>query len=342
MRLGIFAPVPHSIRPDSVMARAIEELGTLGGEGVDLSFRYTLEVLTRAEAHGFDISLVAERFLGPDLESWVLASALAARTSRIQIMPAVHPGMITPQVAAKMAASLDRISGGRVALNVVNGWFEEEFTAFSNGAWLDGSAARYRRMDEFIQVLKGLWTQERFSFAGEFYQLEGGRLPTRSMRQPHPGLYAASRSDAGKEIMARECDMAFLAYQPDYRLFEENLRKVAADAADMRARAARYGRSIGCGLNPQVVMGDSMEEAAAKAADFELFGTRDRISRVSAAALGVGLVGTPAVIAERIRQYESVGVGLMMLRFHPMLEGLEEFAAKVLPLLGPRLSAAAE
>jgi FMNH2-dependent dimethyl sulfone monooxygenase len=56
----------------------------------------------------------------------------------------------------------------------------------------------------------------------------------------------------------------------------------------------------------------------------------------------VGLVGTPAVIAERIRQYESVGVGLMMLRFHPMLEGLEEFAAKVLPLLGPRLSAAAE
>ena len=66
-------------------------------------------------------------------------------------MPAVHPGIVTPQVVAKMGASLDRISGGRFAINIVNGWFQQEFELFSNGAWIDASDARYRRMDEFVR-----------------------------------------------------------------------------------------------------------------------------------------------------------------------------------------------
>ena len=72
-------------------------------------------------------------------------------------MVAVHPGMITPQVVAKMGASLDRISGGRFSIKIVNGWWQEEFDLFSNGTWI-GDAERYPRMGEFIQVLKGLWT----------------------------------------------------------------------------------------------------------------------------------------------------------------------------------------
>ena len=132
----------------------------------------------RQKRLGFETTLIAERFLGPDLEAWVMAGAIARETSTIEIMPAVHPGIVTPQVVAKMAATLDRISGGRCAINLVNGWWKDEFNLFGNGTWLEREDARYRRMDEFLQVMKGLWTQDTFSLQGEFYHVEAGSLPT--------------------------------------------------------------------------------------------------------------------------------------------------------------------
>ena len=86
----------------------------------DKTFESAYDVVRRADELGFDTTLIAERFLGPDLSAWVLASALAMVTKRIELMVAVHPGMVTPQVVAKMASSLDRISHGRCALNIVN------------------------------------------------------------------------------------------------------------------------------------------------------------------------------------------------------------------------------
>src|SRR5262249_19536556 len=164
----------------------------------------------RADALGFDTTLIAERFLGPDLSAWVLASALAMVTERIELMVAVHPGMVTPQVVAKMAASLDRISGGRCALNIVNGWWVEEFDLFSKGTWI-GAAERYRRMAEFVQVIRGLWPDADFDFDGAFYRAhvraaltgaEGkvvmrnaGEIVARPSRVPP--IYAASRSPGG-------------------------------------------------------------------------------------------------------------------------------------------------
>ena len=90
-------------------------------------------------------------------------------------MTAVHPGIVAPQVVAKMGASLDRLSGGRFAVNVVPGRRVEEFDFYGNGGWLTDTVQRYRRMDEFIAVMTGLWTQERLDFKGEFYVVEGGR-----------------------------------------------------------------------------------------------------------------------------------------------------------------------
>src|SRR5262249_25523042 len=120
MRLGIWCPAPLSIRPDAPVKPAFEALTRHGG-GVDGNYLYAVDVLRRAEQLGFEITLIAQRFFGPDLDSWMLAAALAAQTSSIEIMAAVHPGIIDPKVVAKQAASIDRISGGRFCVNIVNG-----------------------------------------------------------------------------------------------------------------------------------------------------------------------------------------------------------------------------
>src|SRR5262245_19079673 len=140
MKFGIWTPLPHTIRPEPRMDRAITETKspTTLSARTDATFEFAYDVVRRADELGFDTTLIAERFLGPDLSAWVLASALAMVTTRIELMVAVHPGMVTPQVVAKMASSLDRISHGRCALHIVNGWWMEEFDRISNGTYVGG------------------------------------------------------------------------------------------------------------------------------------------------------------------------------------------------------------
>src|SRR5665213_459090 len=225
MRLGIWTPLPHTIRSESEMEAAIRDLKTRGAGGVmDRSFQFAVDVVNRGERYGFETTLIAERFLGPDLESWIMSSALAMKTTDIELMVAVHPGIVAPQVVAKMGATLDRISGGRFAINIVNGWWQDEFNLFANGGWLGDTDRRYRRMDEYIRVMKGLWTEDSFSLDGEFYKVEAGRLPIKTVRKPYPTIYAASRTGIGKEVVARECDVWFVPYEPSHRLYEDNVR----------------------------------------------------------------------------------------------------------------------
>jgi alkanesulfonate monooxygenase SsuD/methylene tetrahydromethanopterin reductase-like flavin-dependent oxidoreductase (luciferase family) len=227
--------------------------------GKDEAFAFACEVVRRADELGFDTTLIAERFLGPDLEAWVLASALAVVTRRLELMVAVHPGMVTPQVVAKMGSSLDRISGGRFAINIVNGWWKEEFDLFSNGTWI-GDAERYPRMGEFIAVLKGLWTDSDFNFEGAFYRAhvraaltgadgkvaipDAGDVIAKPAHLPYPPIYAASRSPEGKALIARHCDVWFAEYKPGYRNFESNIERMSADLRAMDALAAKHGRTL--------------------------------------------------------------------------------------------------
>lgn len=334
MRLGVWTPLPHTIRAEPAMAAAIAELTTPGGASrIDASFQFAVDTVRWAETQGFETTLIAERLLGPDLEAWILSAALAAHTTKIELMTAVHPGIVTPQVVAKMGASLDRISGGRFAVNVVNGWFQKEFEMFSNGGSLEESDRRYRRMDEFVRVIKGLWTEERFSLQGEFYNVENGTLPTKPIQQPHPPIYAASRSAAGKDTIARDGTWWFVAYEPNFREFERNLKGVAHDIAEMTARSRSYGRDIRYAMAAHVICADTIDAAEAEAAALEVEGRENRIVMVAARHLGTGFVGTPELIAERLRRYEEVGVECVMLHFHPMRAGLENFVRRVMPLL---------
>jgi len=335
MRLGIWTPLPHTIKSEAAIQDGIRQVGTRGDGSADKSFQFALDVVSKGEAYGFDITLIAERLLGPDLEAWMLTAALAARTKTITVMPAVYPGMVTPQLAAKMGATLDRITGGRFAINVVNGWYQKEFELFSNGAWIASSDARYNRMNEFVQVLKGLWSEDRFTFNGEFFQAYDATLPMKPVRIPHPPIYTASRTDSGKDVIAAHCDLWFVNYQSDYRRYDENFAVIRQDIADLKERATHFGRKLAFGMSAHVICTDTDGEAHARADELEAYGQRDRVSSTAARGLGACLVGTPGLIAERMRCYEEIGVELFLLNFHPMLPGLETFAERVMPLLPP-------
>jgi FMNH2-dependent dimethyl sulfone monooxygenase len=195
-------------------------------------------------------------------------------------------------------------------------------------------------MDEFIRVIKGLWTEDSFSLDGEFYKVDGASLPIKPLRQPHPPIYAASRTGPGPDIVARECDVWFVPYEPSHRLYDENFRGLERAVLEMAARSRSYGRTVRYGISAHVICEPTLDAAEAKADALEEYGKKDRVSMVAAKALGAGLVGTPRRIAERIRRYEDLGIETFMLHYHPMLQGFETFAAEVMPLLPPLRTAA--
>ena len=104
MKLGIWCPAPQTIRPDPVTKPMLDALTTHGG-GPDASFEYAVKVLNRAEELGFDITLIAQRWFGPDLDSWIFAAALAPVVKKMRLMAAVHPGIFDPRIAAKLGAN---------------------------------------------------------------------------------------------------------------------------------------------------------------------------------------------------------------------------------------------
>ena len=168
-----------------------------------------------------------------------------------------------------MASSLDRISGGRAALNIVNGWWMEEFDLFSNGTWI-GDNERYPRMGEYIRVIKGLWTDPDFNFDGAFYRAhvqaamkgadgkvvmpDPGDVVAKPSQLPHPPIYAASRAPDGKALIAQYGDVWFAEYKPGFRNFEANIVRMAADVQAMRALAASHGRTLRFAINPQLIL----------------------------------------------------------------------------------------
>lgn len=330
MRLAIWCPAPLSIRPEPPMKAAFERLTRHGG-GVDDNYLYAVNVLQRAEELGFSLSLIAQRFFGPDLDSWVFATALATQTRSMDIMAAVHPGIIDPKVVAKLAASIDRISGGRFCVNVVNGSRPQEFEVF--GKLLASGEARYRRMQEFIQVLKGMWTQDDFKFEGEFYSVAYGNVPTKSVRTPHPPVYAASRVDEGMNVVAQECDAWFVNTERDYRLYEDSLKRVETEIGLMNRRCAEVGRRMTYCLSACVLMGETDDDGNAIADGYMAQLERDPSIRSASSAVGAAVIGSPRTVVERIRRYQSLGIELFLLQFYPMRQGLDEFASKVLPEL---------
>lgn len=164
-------------------------------EGMAANWDYVKRLTQRSEQLGYDLTLIAELNLNdikgvdqPALDAWSTAAALAAVTDRIELMVAVRPNFHHPALFAKAAANIDCISGGRLALNVVSSWWADEARQY--GLRFDQHDDRYARTEEWLTVVDGLWTEERFSLDGRFYQTENDHC--RIVATSAPALMSAS------------------------------------------------------------------------------------------------------------------------------------------------------
>src|SRR5919107_3907291 len=144
---------------------------------MEASWDYVQRLARRSEQIGYGLTLVAELNLNDikgvealSLDAWSTAAALAAVTERLELMVAVRPTFHNPAMLAKQAAAIDRISNGRVALNVVSSWWKDEARRY--GAQFDEHDDRYARTDEWLQVVDGVWREPRFSYEGRYYRVE--------------------------------------------------------------------------------------------------------------------------------------------------------------------------
>jgi FMNH2-dependent dimethyl sulfone monooxygenase len=316
------------------------------------TFGYAKKVIQSAEKWGYDTTLIAELYLndikGPEadsLEAWSTAAALAAVTDKIEIMTAVRPGFHNPAVTAKMAANIDRISNGRFTLNVVSAWWEEEARQY--GGIFTAHDERYERTEEYLDVLKGLWTEETFSYNGRYYQISNAHLSPKPVQRPNPILYAGGESERGKQAIVNACDA--------YVMHGGTVDEVRTKIADMKERRQGSDQKPfqSFGMAAYVICRDTEEEAQAELeritdvkessgyAGYNDFVSKSHLEQqvklydysVSNRGLRPNLVGTPEQIAERIAQYEEAGVDLLLLQFSPQLEEMERFSREVMPLL---------
>jgi FMNH2-dependent dimethyl sulfone monooxygenase len=322
----------------------------------DWSFGYNKELARTAESVGFDYALAQARFIasyGADkqLEAIVMSTALATVTERLRIIAAVHPGLWHPGVVAKMIASADYMSDGRMNLNVVSGWFKGEFTHYGE-PWLEHDE-RYRRSEEFIRVLRGLWTEPEFTFRGDFYRMNSARLEPKPMQNPHPEIFQGGNSVAARHMAGRVSDWYFMN--------GNSLEGFKEQIADVRAEAALHGRTVKFAVNAFVINRPTFSEAeeqlrdiVANADDEAVKGFRDAVTQAGRSSkegkgmwsdssfkdlvqyndgFKTGLIGTPAQIAERIQQLDAIGVDLVLTAYLHFIEEIDAFGRQIIPLV---------
>jgi FMNH2-dependent dimethyl sulfone monooxygenase len=323
-------------------------------EQMEASWSYVKRLAQRSEEIGFDLSLIAELNLNdikgvgaPSLDAWSTSAALAAVTERLELMIAVRPTFHSPALLAKQAANIDHISNGRLSLNVVSSWWEQEARMY--GVHFEKHDDRYARTAEWLDVVNGVWSESSFSFAGKYYSVENTVLEPKPVRKPRPTLYAGGESDAAKNLIAQKCD-AYVMHgdSPDY---------VAAKIADMRERRERFGLApMQFGVAGYAIVRETEAEAkreleritdvkqnASGFANYQqwLNGTQleQRMSieeySVSNRGLRSGLVGTPNQVQDRLGEFERAGADLVLLQFSPQLEEMERFGESVISALVP-------
>jgi FMNH2-dependent dimethyl sulfone monooxygenase len=319
-------------------------------EGMEASWEHVKTLAQRSEELGFELTLIAELFLndikGPDapvLDAWTTAAALAAVTTRLELMVAVRPTFHAPALLAKQAANIDRISGGRLALNVVSSWWSDE--ARRHGVAFDQHDSRYARTEEWLQIVTEAWRAPRTGFAGRYYQVEDLIVEPKPIRSPRPVIYAGGESDAAKTLITQRCDAYVMHGDPPERVGEK--------IRDMRARRAATGLPpMQFGMAAYAIVRDSEAEArreVERITDVQpgspgyhnyqdwLANTQleQRVSladySVSNRGLRAGLVGTPEQVREKIAAFEAAGVDLLLLQMSPQLPEMERFARQVMP-----------
>ncbi|WP_192034264.1 FMNH2-dependent alkanesulfonate monooxygenase (plasmid) [Pantoea agglomerans] len=332
-------------------------LGTTeGGRAVDLP--YLQQVALAADNLGYYGVLIPT---GKSCEdSWLVASALAPITKKLRYLVAVRPGLQPPSLAARMAATLDRLSGGRLLINVVTGGDPVENKG--DGIFLSHEE-RYQVTREFLEVYSRLLKGEKVDFSGDHIRVEGAEILFPPVQENGPPLYFGGSSDAAIDVAANQIDT--------YLTWGEPVEQVAEKLAVVRQRAQESGRSLSYGIRLHVIVRETEEEAWAAAdrlishldeetiaAAQKIFARMDSAGQARMSALhqgsrdslrigpnlwagvglvrggaGTALVGSPQQVADRIREYQALGIENFIFSGYPHLEEAHRFAELVMPLL---------
>ncbi|PSN74020.1 methanesulfonate monooxygenase [Corynespora cassiicola Philippines] len=313
-----------------------------------------------AEDHGFEYALTQIRFTASygaanQHESVSFSQALLHNTERLKVIAAILPGPWNPAVVAKQIASIDNYTNGRIAVNIVSGWFKGEFTSI--GQWWLEHSERYRRSNEFIRALKGIWTagEEGFTFGGDFYQFRNYHLQPKPLQKPHPEIFQGGNSDDARVNGAEVSDWYFMNGN-DLDGFRDQIN-------DVKERARKVGREneVRFAVNGFVIVRDTEEEAIrvlqeiqGRADEEAVLAFKNAVQQAGASTSNktgmwanskfedlvqyndgfkTKLVGTKEQIADRILLLKSLGVNLLLTAFLHYDEEIERFGKEVLPLV---------
>lgn len=327
----------------------------------DWSLDYNLELARSAEANGFDYALSQVRYTAGygaayQHESTSISLAIALATQRLKVIAAVHPGLWQPGVLAKLVASADQYTQGRFCVNVVSGWFKDEFTKLGE-PWLE-HGERYRRSEEFIRYLREIWTSDHAELGGDFYRLHDFDLkpkPYDVPGRPHPEIFMGGNSTDARGMGGRVTDWYFMNGNTPEGI-EEQVRDVS-DVASVHGRAGRVRFGVNgfvIGRETQAEAHAVLDEIVAKA-DVEAvegFGSAVKQAGQSTGdkkgmwqdsdfadlvqyndGFRTGLVGTPEQIAHRMLEHKRRGVHLFLLGFLHFQEDVQHFGREILPIV---------
>jgi alkanesulfonate monooxygenase len=329
---------------------------TTGGRAVN--YPYLKQVAQAVDHLGFTGALLPTGRSCED--SWVVASTLIPVTSRIKFLVAVRPGLTSPSQAARMAATFDRMSNGRLLINVVTGGDPVELAG--DGLRLNHTE-RYELTDEFLTIWRDLLAKGEASFSGKYLNIDKGKLLYPPIQKPYPPLYFGGSSEIGKGIAAHHVDV--------YLTWGEPPEKVAEKIAQVKQLAKEKGRTVRFGIRLHVIVRETEQEAWTAADDlikyvddeliassqkiFSRFdsegqrrmselhrGRKDQLEISPNLWAGVGLVrggagtalvGDPETVAQRMKEYADLGIETFILSGYPHLEE----AYRVSELLFPHL-----
>ena len=322
----------------------------------DWSYEYNVRLAQAAEKNGFDYALTQIRFTAGygaenQHESVSFSHGILAKTEKLKVIAAILPGPWKPALAAKQLATIDHLTNGRIAVNIVSGWFRGEFDAIGE-EWPEHDQ-RYVRSEEFIRSLKGVWTQDNFNFEGKYYQFKDYTLKPKPIQKPHIEIFQGGSSRAARDMASRVSDWYFTNGNTP--------AEIKKQIDDIREKVKANHHHVKIGVNAFIIARDTEEEAQAVLqeiidhANIEAVNAFGDATREAGAASKEGegnwakstfedlvqyndgfrtnLIGTPQQIAERILELKNIGVDLILSGFLHFIEEVEYFGEKVLPLV---------
>jgi alkanesulfonate monooxygenase len=357
-------PAPwHSLRPLDFLwflptSGDGAHLGSAAGQRPS-SNRYLREIAQAVDRLGY-LGVLIPTGRGCE-DAWITGASIVTHTERLKFLIALRPTTTSPGESARQAAAFDRLSGGRLLLNVVVGGSPADLAG--DGVFL-GHDERYEQAAEFLRIWRGLMQGETVDFEGRYLRIKGGKLVFPPVQAPYPPLYIGGSSPPGHQLAAEQTDL--------YLTWGEPPAQVAGKIADVRRRAALAGRTLRFGIRLHLIVRETDEQAWAAAdrliahlsdeviaaAQHKLTAESDSEGQRRMVALhggsraklevspnlwagvglvrggaGTALVGSPATVKARIDEYRALGIDTIIGSGFPHLEEAYRVAELLFPLL---------